>query len=178
MGGVHVPSVVDRVRLTQVGFSPASGPGAWPRASYDHVVLHALEGFEEGAIAWWNRGEAGAHVIVKRSGELVLTCLLELVAWHAGTSATTGRVTRGLDFRRFNINPHSVGLELEGYAFDPLGFTAAQYAATIRFARWYRVTLGWSGDAAHTWLHAEISRQRADPGPYFDLARVLSGVAK
>lgn len=163
-----MPAVIDRVRLITNGFSTTN---EWPRASYDHLVIHDLEGYEEGAIAWWNRGAAGAHVIGTRSGELVLTCPLNLVAWHAGTDRFTGRVTRGMDFRSFNLNPHSVGYELEGFAFNGEGYTPAQYAALGRFARWYRDTLGWAGTPERTWLHSEVSTQRGDPGPAFDLAR-------
>lgn len=171
-----MPSVVDRTRLITNGFSPATGPDAWPRSSCRHLVLHSLEGYEDGAIAHWNTGAAGAHLIGTREGELVLCVPLDLVTWHAGTSPQTGRVMRGVDFRHYNINPDSCGYELEGFAFDGQGFTSEQYATLIRFARWYRAELGWAGTADVTWRHSEISNQRGDPGPLFDMALFRAGL--
>ena len=178
LAGLVVPAVVDEVELITDGFSPARD---WPRKSFKHLVLHDLEGHRTGAIAWWNTGAAGAHVIICRNGTIVLSCPLDLIAWHAGTNAINGSVTRGVDFTKYNINPDSVGVELEGFAFkqdaDGEFYTAQQFSALVRFGRWYRDALDWAADAAHAWRHSEISNQRGDPGQHLDVAAFIQDVA-
>lgn len=132
-----------------------------------------MEGWLAGAIATWNTGAAGAHLCVLRNGEIVLTCPIEYVAWHAGTDYQTGRT---MFWRRNNINQASIGVELEG--FHDRGFTNEQFDACRKIALWGEVEYGIP--RVHTYdqieghhSHSEISNQRGDPGPYFDYARVL-----
>jgi hypothetical protein len=177
LDGLIVPGVVDEVELITNGFST---PRDWKRNSFSHMVVHDLEGHRQGAIAWWNTGVAGAHVIICRDGTTVLTCPLDLIAWHAGTTAVNGKQTRGVDFSSYNINPDSVGVELEGFAFkqdsDGQFYTSDQFDALVRFGRWYRDALGWAADANHTWRHSEISKDRGDPGVNLDVAAFLQQV--
>jgi N-acetyl-anhydromuramyl-L-alanine amidase AmpD len=178
LAGLVVPSAIDDVQLITAGFSTARD---WKRNSFDHLVVHDLEGHRQGAIAWWNTGVAGAHIIICRDGTAVLTCPLDLVVWHAGTNAKTGLVSRGVDFSRYNINPDSVGVEMEGFGFrkdaDGQFYTSQQFDTLVRFGRWYRDALGWAGDEAHTWRHSEISNQRGDPGPHLDVGEFVRQVA-
>lgn len=143
------------------------------------VVWHDMEGSLAGSIARWNLGVAGAHLCVLRSGRVVLTCDLGFVAWHAGTTAVYGSDTYGRTdyWRRNNINPYSVGVELEG--FVATGYTPEQVSACVRIARFfskapYDVPLTRTFDqiAGHH-LHSEISAMRSDPGNLFPVEAVL-----
>ena len=159
----------DRVELATGGFSTAA---EWRQEfgvqrDFKALVWHDMEGHLAGAIATWNQGKADAHLSVLESGEIVLTCLIEDVAWHAGTNATIGRTAF---WRRNNINPHSIGIELEGFTTRP--YTAGQARAVRRIALWAEAKYGIP--RVHTvdqiegqHLHSELSNQRSDPGPGF-----------
>ena len=142
------------------------------------IVWHSMEGWLPGAIQRWNTGAAGAHLCVLQSGVVVLTCKLEDVAWHAGTHGKYGRDGYGrTDFwRKRNINPYAIGVEIEGFAQK--GFTPEQAAACRRVSDWVANRYGIKRehtfdeiDGHHT--HAELSSSRGDPGPGFDWAWVL-----
>lgn len=171
--------------MITAGFSRADASG-WvadygTRRTLEAIVWHDMEGYLPGAIARWNGGFAGAHLCVLKNGTVVLTCKIQDVAYHAGTdnSQFGGTYGRSLFWRSHNINPHSIGVELEGFvdARDG-GYTEAQIQACVRIARWARVQLG--VQHAHTFdqvaghhLHGELSTSRSDPGPLFPIARIL-----
>jgi hypothetical protein len=178
--GLEPPSPVgdrcwDREQLITAGFTPARysvRDFGVPR-SIVAVVWHDMEGYLPGAIARWNSGAAGAHLCILQSGEVVLTCKLEDVAWHAGTSNDPHSDTYGRNayWRSHNINPYSVGIELEGFSNKP--FTPAQQAAIQRVADWLTEKYGIL--RKHTFdqitghhAHSELSAMRSDPGPGFD----------
>lgn len=125
-------------------------------------------------MSWWNSsGGASAHLIVRRDGSVWLTVQPKDIAWHAGTDASTGRTPF---WRTHNVNPHSLGIECEGFAAEP--FPAAQVAAIRRVADWLTAT--YPIPRAHTvdqvaghHAHSEISNQRGDPGPHWDWSWVL-----
>lgn len=139
--------------------------------SYRSIVWHSMEGSLDGSIAWWNKPEAqsSAHLAVARNGEIHLCVKLEDVAWHAGTNMYTANN----DFWKYNnINPSSIGVELEGYAAT--GFTLPQVQAVQRISEWFAGPI-YKILAKHTFnqidghhAHSEISNQRSDPGPHFD----------
>lgn len=170
------------MQLITAGFSPADRSGFIAdygvKRTLEALVWHDMEGFLPGALSRWNSGAAGAHLCVLRDGTVVLTCRIQDAAWHAGTDNRPhgGTYGRTVFWRSHNINPASIGVELEG--FSSSGYTEAQIAACISIARWARVTCGIQH--AHTFdqvaghhTHAELSTSRSDPGPLFDLARVL-----
>jgi N-acetyl-anhydromuramyl-L-alanine amidase AmpD len=132
-----------------------------------------MEGHLTGAIATWNQGKADAHLSVLEDGTIVLTCLLEHIAWHAGTNnkPNGGAYGRTAFWRTNNVNPHSIGVELEGFYTQP--YTAAQAAAVRKIARWAEKKYGIP--RVHTFdqiagqhTHSELSSSRLDPGPLFD----------
>lgn len=127
-----------------------------------------MEGHLAGAIATWNQGAAGAHLCVLETGEIVRTVKIEDIAWHAGTDGSTGRTAF---WKSHNINPYSIGVEIEGFAGRP--FTAQQAAAIRRIALWAEAKYGIA--RVHTFdqidghhAHSELSNQRGDPGSTFD----------
>lgn len=175
-----------RTQLVTAGYST---PEQWlaytgVQRSIRSVVWHDMEGFLAGAIQRWNTGVASAQLCILRSGEIILTVKPENVAWHAGTNNLPGTDGYGRTpfWRQVNINPYSLGVELEGFvaatADHDGGYTALQIASAVRAATWlfqvYGITLQHTYDQInghHT--HAEISSTRSDPGPLFDLDDVL-----
>lgn len=162
--------------LITAGFStPEQWPIARPRP-INSVVWHDMEGYLPAAIATWNQGNAGAHLCILMDGRVVLTCKLENIAWHAGTDANNGRTQF---WKTHNINPYSVGIELEGF-YDK-GYTAYQIAACVQVARYLTQQYGIVKE--HTFdhipghhTHSELSNQRLDPGPYFPLDKILGAI--
>jgi N-acetyl-anhydromuramyl-L-alanine amidase AmpD len=160
----------DRDQFIRAGFTPHDQvPAVFgvPR-SIVSIVWHDMQGFLDGAISEWNKGKAGAHLCILRNGTVVRTVKIEDAAWHAGTDADTGRTTF---WRTHNINPYSVGVELEG--FFESGYTIEQSWAVRKISRWFEQKYGVM--RRHTWdqitgqhAHSEISNQRQDPGPMFD----------
>lgn len=163
------------MELAKAGFSTAA---EWKaefgvQRDYRAVVIHDLEGHLAGAIATWDKGAADAHLVVLEDGTIVLTCRLENIAWHAGTNndPTGGAYGRTPFWRSHNVNPHSIGVELEGFYNRP--YTAAQAAAVRRIAHWAEAKYGiprvHTFDQIDGWhAHSELSSSRKDPGAGFD----------
>lgn len=132
-----------------------------------------MEGWLAGAIATWNTGVSGAHICVKRDGTVVLTCHLQNIAWHAGTTSGTGRTQY---WKTHNLNGYSVGVELEG--FVTTGYTREQIDACVRIGKYlcskYGIPNVHNADSipGHH-LHSEISNQRSDPGPLFPFQDII-----
>lgn len=172
--------------VIDAGFSLVDGAGNVPdygvRRSHEGLVWHDMEGYLAGALSRWNTGAAGADLCILRDGTVVLVrgryagrtlAPFEAVMWHAGTNGDPYGGVYGRDtfWRGHNINPHSHGVEIEG--FVATGYTSAQ-AQSVR-----RVSLGMHArfgtpivhaiDAiAGQHLHQEISANRGDPGSLFD----------
>jgi N-acetyl-anhydromuramyl-L-alanine amidase AmpD len=135
-----------------------------------------MEGHLAGALSRWNDpiSEASAHLCVLQSAEVVLTVKLENVAFHAGTDYTTGRT---MFWRGININPHSIGIELEGFAAT--GYAKGQIIRLRRVVDWLcakyptipRQHTFDQVDGLHA--HSEISNMRGDPGPLFFWQSIL-----
>jgi len=135
-----------------------------------------MEGYLEGSISHWNTGAGGAHLCITREGLVVLTCELHNIPWHAGTSWSNGRT----DFwRQNNINPFSIGIELEGFFTAP--YTQQQIEACVRVGKYLKREFGiasrrtWDQIPGHH-LHSELSSDRSDPGPHFNLEAILRDI--
>jgi N-acetyl-anhydromuramoyl-L-alanine amidase len=108
--------------------------------------------------------EVSSHFLVRRDGALLQFVPVHARAWHAGASAWRGRE---------RCNDFSIGLELEGGDDGP--FEAAQYARLSELVHALRSRLPLREIAAHS----EVAPGRkTDPGPHFDWARVLAGLAR
>lgn len=165
------------MQLITDGFSPLLPNGLLdyygvPR-KITSIVWHDMEGYLAGAIARWNTGAAGAHLCILFDGTVVLTCSLQDAAWHAGTHNHAGQDGYGRTpfWRAHNINPDSVGIEIEGFAAT--GYTQAQLNAVRRVSNW--LTAKYAIPRMHTFdqiaghhTHSELSSSRGDPGQFFD----------
>jgi N-acetyl-anhydromuramoyl-L-alanine amidase len=107
-----------------------------------------------------------AHVVIRRTGQIVQYVPFMRRAWHAGVSEYRGRAS---------CNDFSVGIELEGT--DDLIYTDAQYerlAALIESLLASYPALSRDRIAGHS----EIAPGRkSDPGPAFDWARLRARIA-
>ena len=97
-----------------------------------------------------------AHLLVRRTGELVQYVPFDRRAWHAGNSCYEGRE---------NCNDFSIGIELEGT--DEIPYTQQQYEALASvldvLEQAYPATRG------HLAGHSDIAPGRkTDPGLSFD----------
>ena len=103
--------------------------------------------------------EVSAHLLIRRSGELVQFVDFDQRAWHAGQSNYLGRE---------NCNDFSIGIELEGTDEEP--YTEAQYGTLSEVAaaliRYYPRL-----ETDRIVGHSDIAPGRkTDPGPAFDWA--------
>ena len=159
--------------------SPNFGPR--PRdCGIDLVVIHnislppgqyegdCIEQFFTNCLDWTGHAffseiegmEVSAHLLIRRSGELIQFVSLEDRAWHAGESSINGRK---------ECNDFSIGIELEGTDDDP--YTNDQYctlgSVTRTLMREYPSIM--SSDIVG---HSDIAAGRkTDPGPAFDWLR-------
>lgn len=105
--------------------------------------------------------QVSAHLLIRRSGEVVQFVPFSKRAWHAGESCY-GEASCCNDF--------SIGIELEGT--DDIPYTDAQYAALQRLIPLLREAYPAIG-ATDIVGHCHIAPGRkTDPGPAFDWARL------
>lgn len=108
--------------------------------------------------------KVSAHLLIKRTGEIVQYVAFDKRAWHAGVSCYQGRE---------KCNDFSIGIELEGTECVP--YTDEQYQqlnAVITVLLENYPTLS----RQHITGHSEIAPERkTDPGASFDWSRL--GVA-
>ncbi len=110
--------------------------------------------------------KVSAHVLIRRTGQIIQYVPLHQRAWHAGLSYCEGRT---------RINDFSIGLELEGA--DDLPFEDAQYESLIRLTHALRKAYP-AITPARIFGHSDIAPGRkTDPGPTFDWKRYLDACA-
>jgi hypothetical protein len=82
-------------------------------------VVHIAQGSYEGTIAWFNNkdAQASSHFVIARDGRIAQLVDTDNKAWHAA-----------------GANDHSVGVEHEGFAGNPL--TDAAVNATAKVLAW------------------------------------------
>lgn len=132
--------------VTAANFSPGR-EGARP----DTVVIHDMEGAYGWAIAFFLEPTtlASAHFDVK-AGEITQQVPLDDTAWHAGNR---------------ELNEASVGIEHEGYAAWPAGFTEELLRSSAALTRYLCDRLGIPKDRQHIIGHYEVPDRR-HPGWY------------
>lgn len=101
-----------------------------------------------------------AHLLIRRTGEVIQFVPFQKRAWHAGVSEFAGRT---------RVNDFSVGIELEGSDIGP--FEEPQYHSLEAVTRALRTAYP-AITPQHVVGHSEIAPGRkTDPGPYFNWAR-------
>lgn len=111
-------------------------------------------------------GRVSAHLLIRRTGEVVQFVPFGARAWHAGASVHAGRPA---------CNDFSIGIELEGT--DTLPYEAAQYARLAAVIRALRAAYDGvrSGEVVG---HSDVAPGRkTDPGESFDWPRLRAAIA-
>jgi AmpD protein len=106
-------------------------------------------------------GRVSAHLLIRRTGEVVQFVPFVARAWHAGTSSHKGRSA---------CNDFSIGIELEGIDSEP--YEGAQYEQLAAIIQALRAGVPSLGDAEIVG-HSDVAPGRkTDPGESFDWARL------
>jgi AmpD protein len=104
--------------------------------------------------------EVSAHLLIRRSGELLQFVSLDDRAWHAGASSFCGRD---------GCNDFSIGIELEGSDDEPYADQQYRVLAALSCAllvEYPEIELN------NIVGHSDIAPGRkTDPGPFFDWTR-------
>jgi len=148
---------LDLIVLHNISLPPGEFGDGWIEKLFTNALpADAHPYFEEIADI-----QVSAHVLIRRTGEVLQFVPFHQRAWHAGASEYQGR-TRCNDF--------SVGIEMEGT--DELPYEDAQYAALIQVLE--ALIDAYPGlDDEHITGHEHIAPGRkTDPGLAFDWERL------
>ena len=120
--------------------------------SYDHIVVHTMQGSYGGSISWFKNPDAkvSAHYCMRSiDGEVTQMVLHKDKAWHVGSS-----------------NPTSIGIEHEGYIDEPAKwYTWETYVSSARLSRWIADRHDIPRTREHILGHVELPNQtHTDPG--------------
>ncbi len=109
--------------------------------------------------------KVSAHLLIRRSGEVIQFAPFHARAWHAGVSWCDGRE---------RVNDFSIGIELEGT--DQVPFEDIQYQVLTRVTR--ALMQAYPGITLDRIVgHADIAPGRkTDPGPFFDWPRYRASI--
>ena len=151
---------VDLVVVHGISLPPGEFGGPWIDALFTNALPPDLNEY----FAQIHSLRVSAHALIRRSGEVVQYVDVRRRAWHAGRSRWQGRE---------NCNDFSIGIELEGTEDD--AFADPQYHALVFLLKQLQKKHPIREIAAHS----DVSPGRkTDPGPHFDWARLLAGLAK
>ncbi|MCC5878620.1 MAG: 1,6-anhydro-N-acetylmuramyl-L-alanine amidase AmpD [Idiomarina sp.] len=105
-----------------------------------------------------------AHLLIRRTGEVIQYVPFNKRAWHAGVSSWQGRT---------QCNDFSIGIEMEGT--DDIPYTDAQYAVLTDVVDALRDTYPGIEPHAVTGHEHIAPGRKTDPGPVFDWERLARG---
>ena len=132
-------------------------PGEFSGSYIDDLFCHCLDPEIHPYFKTIYQLEVSAHVLIRRSGEIVQYVPFHQRAWHAGVSSYQGRA---------GCNDFSIGIELEGTDCDP--YEAIQYQNLVLLVQALLCAYT-SLSRAHITGHSDIAPGRkTDPGPAFD----------
>jgi len=139
-------------------------PGQFGTEGVTQLFTNALNPDEHPYYADIAHLRVSAHLLIRRTGELLQYVPFNRRAWHAGVSCYAGRDV---------CNDFSIGIELEGDGEHP--FDAAQYASLGALCQ----AIASQNPIKHWVGHSDIAPGRkSDPGPFFDWSQLLKKVAE
>lgn len=141
------------VVLHNISLPPGEFGGPWIEA----LFTNRLPADEHPYFAEIAGMQVSAHLLIRRSGELIQFVPFNRRAWHAGQSSYQGRE---------RCNDFSIGIELEGT--DELPYEAAQYEQLLDVLQaLFTAYPGLSPKRLAGHEHIASGR-KTDPGPAFD----------
>jgi len=142
-------------------------PGQYEGSCIEQLFTNCLDWSEHPYFEEIRGLEVSAHLLIRRSGELLQFVSCDDRAWHAGQSCYR---------ERDNCNDFSIGIELEGTDEDP--YTDAQYRVLAGLTR-ALIAHYPELDESKIVGHSDIAPGRkTDPGEAFDWQRYRSALAK
>jgi N-acetyl-anhydromuramoyl-L-alanine amidase len=136
-------------------------PGEFGTEGVTQLFTNTLAPAEHPYYAGIAHLRVSAHLLIRRTGELIQYVPFDRRAWHAGVSCYQGRAV---------CNDFSIGIELEGT--DDSAYEAIQYDrlhAVIAALLAHYPTLS----REHITGHEHIAPGRkTDPGPFFEWSRL------
>ena len=150
-------TALELIVLHGISLPPGEFGGPW----IDRLFTGDLPADEHPYFRAIASSRVSAHVLIRRTGEIVQYVPFHRRAWHAGESSYRGRAA---------CNDFSVGIELEGT--DETPYTDAQYEELVRLIRALLrayPTLGLDRIAAHSDV---APGRKTDPGGAFDWERL------
>ena len=155
-------TAVDLIVIHGISLPPGEFGGPW----IDRLFTGCLHAGAHPYFAAIVGSRVSAHLLIRRTAEIVQYVPFERRAWHAGPSQYLGRPS---------CNDFSIGIELEGT--DEQAYADGQYeglAALVEALLATYPTLGRDRIAGHS----EIAPGRkTDPGPAFDWSRLRRLIA-
>jgi AmpD protein len=147
---------IDLLVIHNISLPPGDFSGNW----IDDLFLDRLDPQAHPYFLQIAGLRVSAHLLIRRTGEVLQYVAFGQRAWHAGMSMFEGRE---------RCNDYSIGIELEGT--DDIPFTDAQYEHLADCTR--RIMLRYPHITAERIAgHNEIAPGRkTDPGPVFDWKR-------
>jgi N-acetyl-anhydromuramoyl-L-alanine amidase len=141
-------------------------PGQFNNDSIDQLFCNQLNPDQHPYFKEIYQLTVSAHVLIKRSGEIVQYVAFDKRAWHAGKSEYKGRE---------RCNDFSIGIELEGT--EDTAYTDQQYSQLAAVIELLLQTYPRLSKRRITG-HSDIAPGRkTDPGPSFDWQRLFSLVS-
>lgn len=137
-------------------------PGEFGNHAIDQLFCNQLNPDEHPYFKGIYQLKVSAHVLIKRSGDIVQYVDFDKRAWHAGSSCYQGHE---------RCNDFSIGIELEGTEF--ISYTVEQYNQLARIINCLLSTYpGLSAERITG--HSEIAPARkTDPGKFFDWEKLF-----
>ena len=136
-------------------------PGKFGGPGIEQLFCNSLNSDEHTYYMGIKDLKVSAHLLIRRTGELIQFVPLHFRAWHAGLSCCDGRS---------GVNDFSIGIELEGT--DHLPFENAQYESLVGITRVIQQVYPVTPERIYG--HSDIAPGRkSDPGSLFDWKRYL-----
>jgi hypothetical protein len=150
-------------------YSVANRPHDYP---VDMIIIHDTESPYSSAIQDFQNSNWGgsAHYVVSNQGQITQMVAEHDIAWHAGN---------------WDYNTRAIGIEHEGYAYQPGSYTTAEYQASAQLAASVCSRWGVPMDRLHVIGHSEVPDpndtglfggvdHHTDPGPYWNWTTYMS----
>lgn len=153
------PQDIDLLVIHNISLPPRVFGGPW----IDNLFLNRLDPNAHPYFKEIADLRVSAHLLIRRSGEIVQYVAFHRRAWHAGQSCFGNRE---------RCNDFSIGIELEGA--DDIPFTEQQYSVLASVSGALIAAYPQITDSRITG-HSDIAPGRkTDPGPAFDWNRFRS----
>lgn len=148
--------------IHNIALPPKTYGGPW----IEHLFAGQLDTSQHPYFTQLEGLEVSAHLLIRRTGQIIQFVGFDQRAWHAGRSVFEGRE---------QCNDFSIGIELEGSDDQP--YTEQQYRQLIAVTHSLMQTYP-EITQQHIVGHQQIAPERkTDPGPAFDWPYFLSQLA-